>query len=605
MRIRAVAENLHHRGLAADERKVQRKLAGVPVGNGAHVPGVAFTARHGHVFAGLAVQGDGFVPHGGHLGYELEAGGFLQVVGRRVAEHRKRRVEDHVFGQLAAAGALAHRLGTHETEVSFGGVAHRALGVVGRTGDQAHEGNGGFVGDEVHRVLLALCVLQAINALEVHNIGPGALQAGGLECSVEVHEQMIAGGRFRGTAVEVHHRLVVAVHEVHLEALDAHFRVFSAGALHIFLEGPVAGPEDNAHTFAFGIIAEHRQVDFRNHLEEVGLFVHRPAFVQDYVFDAVARREIYVVLVCVVVNARFEIHSVDVPGVPPVPGHLAGLYPAEIRAGSRLAAQQPRQIAGEQVFVFLCHNHYPPGEALPCRRLGDVGLAALHQALEHIVAALFHLFRIRGEHGLKRGVAVFVGKVHSRVVQKVAFGDADLHAAGSVEGYGQEGEAAFFPLADVLPLVEVLKGGEELALEGVVAFLGVGDPRLGVFRKDEVGLLRNHFEGLSAGCRETVCRAFVVRTENHVVAFAAKGEFVVCLLHLRLAVDRRLQHPVHAAFQEFAHRDVLAERRAVVQSKGDGGGLQNGDSVPRNRPFKLPACGDFYREPARRGRNSV
>ena len=405
---------------------------------------------------------------------------------------------------------------------------------------------------------------------------------------------MIAGGRFRGAAIEIHHGLIVPVHEIHLEAADSHFGVFPAGPLHVFVECPVTGPEDYAHSFAFRIFAEHGKVDFRDHLEEVGLFVDSPAFVQDYVFNAIVGREIYVVFVGVVVNARFEIHPVDVPGVPPVPGHLAGTHPAEIRSGGGLGAEQPRQVAGEQVFVFPGHDHYPPGEGLPCRSHGDVGLAALHHSLQHIVPALLDLFGVRSEHGLERGVAVFVGKVHSGIVQKVAFGDADLHSAGSIQGDGQEGQTAFLPFADILPHVEILKGGEELAFESVVALLRVWDEGLGVFREDEFRLLRNHLErSFSGGC-ETICGTIVICAEDNAVSAALQSKLVVRLLHLRLTVYGRSDCAADATPGGFAHFHVFAKGCSVVQSEGKGRRGENLHPFARNRPCELFARGDFY-----------
>ena len=252
--IDAVAEGLDDGG-TLDEGEVQRELAGVPVGDGAYVPGISAAAGHGHILPCLALKRAGLVPYGGHAGDELQALGLPDVVGRGVAEHGEGRVEDNVLRELAAAGALAHGLGAHEAEVLLRGVAHGALGVVAGAGDQADERNRGLVGDEVYHVLLPLYVLQAVHALHVDDVGPGAHDAGGLEGAVEVDHELIAGGGLGGTAVEVHHRLVVAVHEVHLEALHAHLRVLAAGALHVAFERPVAGPEDEADVLGLGVLA--------------------------------------------------------------------------------------------------------------------------------------------------------------------------------------------------------------------------------------------------------------------------------------------------------------------------------------------------------------
>ena len=72
--------------------------------------------------------------------------------------------------------------------------------------------------------------------------------------AVQVEHQPVSGGRFGSTVIEGGHQLVVAVHEVYLEALDTHLRIVFADPLHITVESPVPGPEDDAYVFRCGIV---------------------------------------------------------------------------------------------------------------------------------------------------------------------------------------------------------------------------------------------------------------------------------------------------------------------------------------------------------------
>lgn len=145
--------------------------------------------------------------------------------------------------------------------------------------------------------------------------------------AVHVEEQAVFGGRFREAVGEIGDLLVVAVEEIDLEALDPHLRVVLADAFEVAFRGIETGPEDDAHAAFLAVGDQFGQVDFGDDLEKVGLFVHGPAFVEDDVFDAVVGGEVDVVFIGFVVDSRLEVHAVEVPGVPPVPGHLAGFDP--------------------------------------------------------------------------------------------------------------------------------------------------------------------------------------------------------------------------------------------------------------------------------------
>ena len=253
----------------------------------------------------------------------------------------------------------------------------------------------------------------------------------------------------------------------------------------------------------------------------------------------------------------------------------------------RLAAEQPRQVAGQQVLVFTGHYDDTPGEGLGGSGLGDIVLAGLDYTLQHVVAALLHLFGIRGEYTLKGRVAVLVGQEHAGVIQQVALRDADLHACRGIQGDGEEGQAAALPFAELRNRIGGFEGVEELAFVALAAPADVGNEALGVLSEAESRLLRHHVERSLAVRHEAVGGAVVVGPEDDAVALAAEREFVVCLMNLSLTVDYGGDVAVDAAADGLADLHVAAEHDAVVQGQGKGRRLQHRRAVHGYRPCSL------------------
>ena len=98
-----------------------------------------------------------------------------------------------------------------------------------------------------------LHLLQSGHTFEVEDVRICPIQAGRLEGSVEVQQEMILGGCPGHSLVEFHHDLVVPVHEVHLEAFDAHLGEVLADTVDILVHGLVSCPEDQTHVPFGGI----------------------------------------------------------------------------------------------------------------------------------------------------------------------------------------------------------------------------------------------------------------------------------------------------------------------------------------------------------------
>ncbi len=73
-----------------------------------------------------------------------------------------------------------------------------------------------------------------------------------------------------------------------------------------------------------------RQLDIVYWFQNASLFRVVPSFIKDDVFQTVIMSKIYVIFVSIEVDACLEIHTFQIPVVPPVPSHLARFDPGSI-----------------------------------------------------------------------------------------------------------------------------------------------------------------------------------------------------------------------------------------------------------------------------------
>ena len=352
-----------------------------------------------------------------------------------------------------AAGTLAHGLAALEIGAA-GAVAHRTLGVVYHAGRHADIGECHIVEGHVYLDAAPAHVLQTVYALVVQDVGIGAVEAVRLERAVEVEHQMIFGGGLRGLGVEVEHQLVVAVHEVDLEALHAHLGVVLADMLHVAGKGVIAGPENDADPLALGVGEQLLEVDGGHDVKQVGLALGAPAVVHDDIFDAVLGGEIDVMLICVVVDADHEVDSRHIEIVPPVPSDLARLDPAEI--ARRSISEAVYDVVHRHLDVPLAHSDDAPGESLARLALCKIVVAALDDLLDIVVAALLELLGQRSPHAVQAAGAVAL-QIHAGIVVERRLHDVDLDAVGRVYHLRQERQLLGMDGAQGRVLVEILE----------------------------------------------------------------------------------------------------------------------------------------------------
>lgn len=161
---------------------------------------------------------------------------------------------------------------------------------------------------------------------------------------MEINQQMILCCYGGNVLVELHDKLVVPVHEIHLESLDTHLGIVLEYPFDVLVDGLVPCPQDKTYVLCLGIGQKLFKVDLRDDLVKIGLLVDSPAFIEDDLFNAMLGSEIDVVLVSGIVDSGLEIDSVDVPVVPPVPCNLSGLYPAPVDSLVSRGSKQPGEV---------------------------------------------------------------------------------------------------------------------------------------------------------------------------------------------------------------------------------------------------------------------
>ena len=499
-----------------------------------------------------------------------------------------------------AARTLADGAVVDGTPVSAGGVAHSALCEINIAAHHAHEGECDVVVGHVLFCGAPLHLLHAEDALVVEQVGVGAVEAGGGVEAVIVEEEVVLGSLLADAVGHLDARLVITVEEVNLEALDAHGGVLLASLLELVIKHVEHRPKDNVDALLLSVGDELLEVQFGDDGEHVAALGVVPALVEDNIFDAVLGSEVDVILIGRHVDAGLEGYALEVPGVPPVPRHFAGLDPRRVADAVGRGEGIDKVVQGH-LGVVVGDGKHTPGE-IPCAidaadkvlRLSDVQLLAR--------GALAVLLRVRWEDAqektpsllpregeslaIARGLRASLSppsmggvgggsEEHPRIGLQVALKEGDLSAVDINGGRQEGGDVA--GTADGRLVVEVLEGhGEGVALVG-----GVGEPCRRVAREGEGSLLVAYLQRRLLRVAEAVGHAVVVGADDkREAAVKRQRQFITGGADEGLAPEggvSLLRHAARARCLQGALHDG-----AVRQRQADGRGLDEHVAVARD-----------------------
>ena len=293
--------------------------------------------------------------------------------------------------------------------------------------------------------------------------------------------------------------------------------------------------------------------------------------------------EVDVVFIGFVVDSRLEVHAVEVPGVPPVPGHLAGFDPRDV-LHARGRGEAVYQVVVGQLDVASGDGEDAPREGAGPRGAGDEVLALGHQQLQFVVPALHLLGRIGREVAPQGLAARGIVEVHARVVLQVGLGDDDFRRSGVCQD-GQEGQMVVGDLRDglggvgVFEAVEVVAGQSRLLL----SVPRVGNQCREVLRETDVHQFVGDGDFALHRGAEPVGHAVVIGAEvDSVIPFERERQGVVTVLDDAAFVKGRLNGLVDAFRRRLAHRGLLSEHAPVGECERKGRGGDQLFAVARN-----------------------
>lgn len=409
-------------------------MAGVLVGDASCKPTSAVTtllAGNGYVFSYPGFGHHGTFPGGGAGGDEGKWFGVLLVVLYFIGCHLQGTVQHEEQSQLLGKCGMYPCLGDY-------GVfeAERAGSEIHGSGQSAGEGDDGGMGGRVSAVFVPGIPFLSAYAFLGHEVGEGALQAGGHYGFVVVYHDVAGGGEFNHFPVVAHAELAAVAFRTVQEFADITgfynlyaviFIEVEGGFQLVFVVGyPAVGfvVADEEDAFGSGIVGDAFQVEVRirfGEAEAVGIPTLVPAFHQ-HSLETVPGGKVYMAQY---VGGGGTVARAGVPGVlvhvvgPPDADVSSGLYPGGI--GDAAGVVEVQHEAGEEEGACAFgNNHCAPG--------GDAG--SLHENLLSCGP--------RGEVGFQCSASRFAGnEVHGCIIRQVCLVDAEEEAVTGFQGEGR------------------------------------------------------------------------------------------------------------------------------------------------------------------------
>ena len=375
-------------------------------------------ASNRDVTRGLAVQNLRFIPNRGNLIQEFHPRIVVIIFGV-IREHHERAFENHVHGQLMGPGSLAHRFKIPGLELLACGVVEAARRVVHGTGEHAREGNGDVMFGR--HAVAPLAVFHAHHAFAGEEIRISPAQAGGFVRSVKIHNQMMFRRLADQALIEVHHLLIVVVHEIHFDPGSTPLRIEVQRLIHLLVHRPPIYPQQHFDTLLFRVSDDLWDVHLRDvaqNIVRVRVILCRvPTRIHEHVLKVMLGSEIDVVLHGRSVHARLEADVARKTAGPPIPSRLAGLDPGSVRQGRRSAEVQDEIVGLDQAARAIVDQEHAPR--------GRLGRGTEHRLI-HAVAGR----RKSADQGILKSRNA--ADVHAGVVGEIGFQESHPGAAGNL-----------------------------------------------------------------------------------------------------------------------------------------------------------------------------
>ena len=324
--------------------------------------------------------------------------------------------------------------------------------------------------------------------------------------------------------------LVVAVEEIDLEACDAHGRILLASFVELVIKHIEDGPKHQFH-IALGCISdEFLETECRDHRQHIAHSRLVPTFVEHHKLDTVSRCKIDVITIGFHIDARLERHSCQVPIVPPVPCHLAGLDPRSV-ANAVVRSQGIDEIGDGHFAVITRNVENSPRESPRSLTFGDMITAFLH--ITHLAPGVIsHFGRIGSKFGVKRTFLCL--HKHTGISLDITLQQSHLGLAAIYRCRQESG--AKLSLRQMCFVVEVLECHRiRLLLVGRIR-----EPNLGITFERILRFLIIYNIRVRKATIETIGNTLIVGTERDTeTRLEAQVQFIALHRETALAIKRR------------------------------------------------------------------
>ena len=273
--------------------------------------------------------------------------------------------------------------------------------------------------------------------------------------------------------------------------------------------------------------------------------------------------KIYVIFVSIEVDACLEIHTFQIPVVPPVPSHLARFDPESIAyfVGS---SQGVHQIVGWHLGIVLCDGEDAPRIIAFAGAGCDVIAGALYVA--HVSPRVVsHLLRVGSEGGSQNSLffilfAAVSLQPHARILLQVALQDSDFRLSAI---YGCR-EKSQILLSGIEPcfVIDILEShGKRLFW-----CRSVWQPCLLVLAK-LVGGVFIQYDGLAFSLGiESVSHSLIVSSQDDAETILQfQIQFLICCFKVLLTIEWRMDGFLMVAKLVACYLRILTHVRSIVQ----------------------------------------
>ena len=242
-------------------------------------------------------------------------------------------------------------------------------------------------------------------------------------------DQHFPCGTFAGNFfVEIYHPLIVALHKVNFNPFYSPCFKLIECFLQFVVERFPGNPKNNVNIFFFSVVNQFFYINVFFLLHNIRKYV--PAFVKNNVLQSVFRCKIDVVFIGRVIYAGHKINTVNVVGVPPVPGYFSGFNPVGIFEFA-LGRQFINHFGFNQLTIVFGNYHSTPRKIAWSVTFGNViGIfCRFYIAVAQLLGFQYNTRVFPNQCIL---IIVATTQKHSRIIHQVRFRNVGFNTVAAV-----------------------------------------------------------------------------------------------------------------------------------------------------------------------------